>query len=76
MASIGDAPFVQQPGMDDLPLVAPAWPEFQEGRALVLKLAKELQRVSGSWRGWIDRLGFKPAIPFVKKKRFPLVLSH
>jgi hypothetical protein len=66
--SIQDASLVQQSGMDDLPLVAPPRPEIQQRRVPVLKLAEELERVSGSWRCWINGLGFQPAIPFQKKK--------
>jgi len=46
--SIQDAAFIEEPGVDDLPLVAPAWPEVQQRRSLVLKIVEELQRVSGS----------------------------
>jgi hypothetical protein len=76
MASIGDAPLIQQPGMDDSPPIVPAGAEIQEGRPLVLKLAKKLQRVFCCWRGSIERLSLKPTIPFPKKKGFPFVLSH
>jgi len=76
LVSIGDAPLVQQPGMDNLPLIAPAWPEFQKRRPPVLKLAIKLQRIPCGCRWWINRLGSNPAVPFQKKKRFPFVLSH
>ena len=75
-ASVGDAPLVQQAGMDDLPLVAAVWPEIQKRGPFVLKLAKKLQRVSGGWRWRVDRLGLNPAIPFQEKEGFPFVLSH
>jgi hypothetical protein len=75
-ASIGDAPLVQQPGMDNLPLVAPAWPEIQKRRPPVLKLVIKLQRVSCCRRWWINGLSLKPTIPFQKQKGYPFVLSH
>jgi hypothetical protein len=76
MASIRYAPLAQQPGMDDLPLVASVWSKIQKRRAPVLKLAKKLYRVSGSWHRWINRMSSKPTIPFQKNQRFPFVLSH
>ena len=76
MRSIGDAPLVEQPGMDDLPLVTSTWSEIQKRRPPVLKLVKELQRVSGSVRWRIIRLSLKPTIPFLKNEGFPYVLSH
>jgi hypothetical protein len=42
MLTIGDAPLVQQPSMDNLPLIASAWSEIQKRRLPILKLAKEL----------------------------------
>ena len=76
MTSIGDAPLVEQPGMDDLPLVTSTWSEIQKRRPPVLKLVKELQRVSGSGRWRIIRLILKPTIPFLKNEGLPFVLSH
>jgi hypothetical protein len=41
LASIGNAPLIQQQFMDDLPPVAPPWSEIQKRRPAILKLAKE-----------------------------------
>ena len=75
-ASIQDAAFGKEPGVDDLPLVAPAWPEVQQRRPLVLKIVEELQGVSGGRGRRIDVLVFKPTIPFDQDQGFPYVSSH
>jgi hypothetical protein len=62
--------------MNNSPLVASTWSEIQKRRPPVLKLVKELQRVSCSWRWWINRLSLKPTIPFLEKQGFPLVSPH
>src|SRR3984885_13389396 len=76
-ASIGHASRMMQPGVNDLPLVTPAWAEVQKRGASVLKLAEELQAIAGGRRcRVVDRLGLEPTIPFLKHLGLPLILSH
>jgi hypothetical protein len=75
-ASISHAPRMVQPGMDDLPLVAPAGAELQQRGTFVLQLAEKFQAIAGGWLRRIDRLGLQPLIPFPKHLRLPLILSH
>ena len=42
LASIGDAPLVQQQSMDDSPPIVSPWSEIQKRRPPILKLAKKL----------------------------------
>jgi len=41
LASIGDAPLIQQQFMDDSPPIVSPWSEIQKRRPPILKLAKE-----------------------------------
>jgi hypothetical protein len=74
--SIGDAACMVQPGVDDLPLVAPAGPEVQKRRSSVLKFAEEFQRIAGGRHCRIHWLSLQPTIPLRQHLGFPLILSH
>src|ERR1700726_845321 len=74
---IGHAPRMVQPGVDDLPLVAPSRAKIQEWGASVLKFAEEFQAIAGGWRLCrFDRLRLDPTVPLHQHLGFPLILSH
>jgi hypothetical protein len=75
-ASIGDAPLMQQQGMDNSPSIVPPWSKIQKRGSSVLELVVKLQCFFCSWRRRVNGVGPKPTIPFLKKKGFPFVSSH
>ena len=64
----------EQPAADNFPLVSPPRLEFQERGALVLKFAKEPQRIAGGGCPAIDRMSLKPTPPFASNQQFALDL--
>jgi len=70
------APRLEQPRVDDLPLVPASRLKIQQCRSRVLQFQEELQGIPAGWPTGIDALRLDPAVPLPDDQTLRFFLFH